>query len=618
MIFNLLLRMQERNHFCSLDIHFARLIASAEQPHLALAAALVSQAVVSGHVCLPLRDLIIDALIVQFPDFSDELKNFFNLRVIQQWQELLLADPKVSDGSYPAPLILQNNLLYLQRLWLDEVFIAQFLADSYTPLYNNSSVLSDILSNLFPSINLVNEINWQKVAVGVATTCKVSVISGGPGTGKTTTVAKLLAALILLYPKQRLRIKLAAPTGKAAARLIGVLRTALIGLHLNNKEIDFIPLEAYTLHRLLGATNNSKRLRFYRENILHVDVLVVDEASLISLSMMSNIISALPKYARLILLGDRDQLDSVEAGSVFRDICYFSTFGFRPTRAQELSTLCRNTITAGVKNPNIAIRDSICLLKKNYRFASDSGISQLAAAVKTGNITLVRSYLDGRFNDITWIPMTCEAHYNMLIKLCVEGYSSMLDLVHKQIDVTDILEHFSHFRLLCALREGPFGQSGLNKLIEIALAKFKLINKFTKEYKHWYNGRPVMITSNDSSLGLFNGDIGIAISYAIRKIRVYFKLSDSSIKCVHPGRLPQVETAYAMTVHKSQGSEFKHIILVLPTDYSPIVTRELFYTAITRAKKKLTIFSKEKIIMTAVRTTTSRKSGLIERILNTY
>ena len=211
--------------------------------------------------------------------------------------------------------------------------------------------------------------------------------------------------------------------------------------------------------------------------------------------------------------------------------------------------------------------------------------------------------------------MTKDEDYSTLIQTCVDGFRSTLQLVANMADAADVLASFSRFRLLCALREGPFGQTGLNERIELALAKAKLIHKPTQAHQRWYSGRPVMVTRNDSSLGLFNGDIGIALADSAGNIRVYFQLPDGSIKSVQPSRLPQTETAYAMTVHKSQGSEFEHTLLALPADFSPIVTRELLYTAITRAKQQLTLFSRDKILLTAIRTPTLRRSGLMERMM---
>lgn len=615
MIFDLLQRMGEQNQLRSLDVQFARLMASQGQPHLALAAALVSQEVASGHVCLPLNQLRIDALAAQFPDFTDDLKTLFGDMDEMQWQALLLAEPEVSDGGYAAPLVLQNQRLYLQRLWQDEGVVAQFFAASDLPPDESESTLPPILSQLFPSANPADEINWQQVAAAVAATRRVSVISGGPGTGKTTTVAKLLTALIRLHPRQKLRIQLAAPTGKAAARLTESLGVAIEALNLTPNEREAIPQEAYTLHRLLGAQPNSIRLRYHRDNPLHLDVLVVDEASMVDLPMMSKLIAALPYGARLILLGDRDQLASVEAGAVLGDLCRFAEFGFRPARAQELSTLCQSVIPEGAEAPDIAVRDSICLLRKSYRFDANSGIGQLATAVNLGDTARARRCFDGQFSDIAWIPMTKDEDYSTLIQTCVDGYRSTLQLVANMADAADVLASFSRFRLLCALREGPFGQTGLNERIELALAKAKLIHKPTQAHQRWYSGRPVMVTRNDSSLGLFNGDIGIALADSAGNIRVYFQLPDGSIKSVQPSRLPQTETAYAMTVHKSQGSEFEHTLLALPADFSPIVTRELLYTAITRAKQQLTLFSRDKILLTAIRTPTLRRSGLMERMM---
>ncbi|UDG81429.1 RecBCD enzyme subunit RecD [Candidatus Profftia lariciata] len=615
MIFDLLLRMEKKKYLRSIDIHFARLIASPKQPHLALAAALVSNYSYYGHVCLPIKNLCIEVLIIHFPDVSSDITYFFGKLTQKQWHILLIKEETVSDGSYVAPLILQYKRLYLHRLWREEVLVARFFTDFHVSLHDNTLLLKNILSYIFPFTTLSNDLNWQKVATSVALTRKVSVITGGPGTGKTTTVAKLLTALVLLYPQKKLRIQLAAPTGKAAARLISTLQAIIKSIN-NTKTYESIPKEAYTLHRLLGVQYNSNNMKYNCNNHLPIDVLIIDEASMIDLSMMSKIIAALPQEARLILLGDQDQLSSVEAGAILGNISSFAKFGFRPERAKELSMLCTNIVPAGKINPNIAVRDSICSLKKNYRFNVNSGIHQLAMAVNAGDIVRTKNCLNGQFIDLSWMTMTCNNDYTSLIKTCVQGYSSMLQLVHNKADVKTVLAYFMRFRLLCALREGPFGQFGLNESIEIALIKEKLINinKHAKNYQNWYNGRPVMITRNDSSLGLFNGDIGITFYNTIDNMRVYFQLADDSIKYVHPGRLSKVETAYAMTVHKSQGSEFEHTLLVLPNYLSPLVTRELLYTAITRAKTQFTLFGQDKILTAAICSSQLRSSGLIKRM----
>jgi len=482
--------------------------------------------------------------------------------------------------------------------------VARFFSEANQPLPHDSADVQRTLNALFTSDESVN---WQKVAAAVALTRRISVISGGPGTGKTTTVARLLAALIQMAGEEKCRIRLAAPTGKAAARLTESLGGALQKLPLTEAQRARFPTEASTLHRLLGAQPGSQRLRYHAGNPLHLDVLVVDEASMIDLTMMSRLIDALPPHARVIFLGDRDQLASVEAGAVLGDICTWASAGFTVRRAQELASMTGCEMEGNVSPVAGALRDSLCLLQKSYRFGSDSGIGQLAAAVNRGDRHAIRSVFDGKFSDIEKKQLQSGEEYLAMLEDALQGYQHFLDSVQQQASEAEILAAFGRYQLLCALRDGPFGVAGLNEKLEQVLAQKRRIDR--QPHSRWYEGRPVMISRNDSALGLFNGDIGIALDRG-QGLRVWFQMPDGSVKSVQPSRLPEHETAWAMTVHKSQGSEFDHAALILPNQMSPVVTRELVYTAITRARRRLSLYADEGVLTQAVTTRTERRSGL--------
>jgi exodeoxyribonuclease V alpha subunit len=336
-------------------------------------------------------------------------------------------------------------------------------------------------------------------------------------------------------------------------------------------------------------------------------VLVVDEASMIDLTMMSRLIDALPVHARVIFLGDRDQLASVEAGAVLGDICTWASAGFTAQRAQELAARTGCQLEGNASPVAGALRDSLCLLQKSYRFGSDSGIGQLAAAVNRGDRQALRSVFDGRFSDIEKKPLQSGEEYLSMLDDALEGYQHFLQAVRQQASPEAVIAAFGEYQLLCALREGPFGVTGLNERLEQVLAQKRQIAR--QPHSRWYEGRPVMISRNDSALGLFNGDIGIALDRG-EGLRVWFQMPDGSVKSVQPSRLPDHETAWAMTVHKSQGSEFDHAALILPVQMSPVVTRELVYTAITRARRRLSLYADESVLAQAVTTRTERRSGL--------
>lgn len=596
-----------------LDLQFARVVAGSDEPEMLLAAACLSAEAGAGHVCLMLEQLLPENL---FDGRQPELAQAAWLAAgqldVAGWQQRLSASAAVGDGSTAMPMVLQQQRLYLQRMWQNEGEVAEFISSDSLPQAVEEAELRAILDQLFGEAT--DEPDWQKIAAAVAATRRIAVISGGPGTGKTTTVAKLLAALVQLAEGRRLRIQLAAPTGKAAARLTESLGSAGKQLALTPEQRALFPTEASTLHRLLGAQPNSQRMRYHSGNRLHLDVLVVDEASMVDLPMMARLIAALPAQARVIFLGDRDQLASVEAGAVLGDICRFAEQGYSVARAEQLSRLTGCLLQGESAQAEAAVRDSLCLLRKSYRFDANSGIGQLASAVNTGNGKLALAALDGRFSDVSGYPLAETQGYQALLDACVTGYRDYLQQVVAGADAVAVLAAFARFQVLCALREGPFGIAGLNERIETGLQRAGLIQRKPGAAGRWYSGRPVMIGRNDSALGLFNGDIGIALRDETGELRVHFQLPDGSIKSVQPSRLPAHETAYAMTVHKSQGSEFDHTVLVLPNHFLPVLTRELVYTAITRARRQLSLYAIDTVLMRAIRTPTQRRSGLAERL----
>ncbi|WP_299692839.1 exodeoxyribonuclease V subunit alpha [uncultured Vibrio sp.] len=491
----------------------------------------------------------------------------------------------------------------------------------------------DILDSLVP---LSACLNWQKVAAAVALSRRFAVISGGPGTGKTTTVTKLLSAMVeqSLSQGKTPTIKLVAPTGKAAARLTESIGKAIEQLPLAPEVKANIPTESSTLHRLLGAIPNRAEFRHNRRNPLHLDILVVDEASMVDLSMMYKLVNALPEHARLILLGDKDQLASVEAGAVLGDICSFNSTGYSTAQGSLIAEITgfdaiakTPQAKAGAVNPP-AIADSLCMLQKSYRFDARSGIGQLAKAINNGSANQVEQVFAKGFGDIENHPLSSDS-YNLMLRTLVNEYGAYLNRMNVPLEELEtqesraksVLDLFSQCRLLCSVREGDFGVKGLNQRIERGLAARRLVHPHNDEL--WYHGRPVMVTRNDHGLGLYNGDIGICMlesdssqSDSAPRLKVYFELPDGSVKAVLPSRVPDHETAYAMTIHKSQGSEFDLTLMILPPDFSPILTRELIYTGITRAKKRLMMFSDTNVLKRGIKVKTERVSGLGSRLTN--
>lgn len=539
-----------------------------------LAAWLVSEAVAKGDVCL---DLAAHAGQRRWHDaFSPGLV----CPALAEWEQVLSASPLVGAPGEFAPLILDaGHRLYLARYWhYESLLAADLLGRASAPLADvDEGRLAGDLDRLFAS-NAGEEPDWQKRAAATAVRRRLCVISGGPGTGKTTTVVRLLAALQMHY-RGGLTIRLAAPTGKAAARMQEAVRNAKGHLEVEAEIRAAIPEQASTLHRLLGARPDSSRFRHGKDNPLPLDVLVVDEASMIDLALMAKLVQALPPRARLILLGDKDQLSSVEAGAVFGDICAGGEGG---------------------------LAASIALLHKSYRFAASGGIGRLALAVRDGDAGSALAVLaEGAAPDIAWHP----PQPHDLKPLLLDGYRDYLDALRQRTAPEVLFERFERFRALCAHRDGPSGVAGLNALLEDALRA----NGAIAPRETWYYGRPVMVARNDYNLMLFNGDIGIVAEKDGQR-RVFFQGADGALRDYAPGWLPQHETVFAMTVHKSQGSEFDQVLLVLPEQASPVLNRALVYTAITRAKRHIAIRANREILAQAIAAQAERASGLRERL----
>lgn len=663
-----------------LDYQFARLIHDMDdQPLLAVASALVSHELAQGNVCLHLGTLDKKPL---FGLDKASQQTLFDQLPDSDWISHLQKSAVVGNGSAPSPLVLDCHRLYLYRYWQYEQTVAQHLGQKKTIDDVDHHQAKHILDRLFqrdysfiyqmveqtntdedtcaalikwldipenlsldwptiielcqhaesyedlqPLEQLIPDeqcLNWQKVAAALAATQSFSVISGGPGTGKTTTVTRLLAMLIELgLSKGHLPdIRLVAPTGKASARLTESIGGALDKLNCSDEVRHLIPNQAGTIHRLLGVIPNSTEFRHNASNPLHLDILVVDEASMVDLPMMTRLLEALPDHARIILLGDRDQLASVEAGSVLGDICEAADLGYSPEQNQRLQALTGYNLNSykskgsstqrshnqSSHNKKSTIQNSFCLLHKSYRFDASSGIGSLASAINSGHRQFEKTVWESGFSDIRRHPMNDTGYADML-KLCVKGYRIYLDALNQGQSPTEVLKAFNRFRLLCALREGRYGVEGLNLEIRQVLARQNLIEHETL----WYSGRPVLITRNDHGLGLYNGDIGITMPSLDGRLRVVFQLPDGTIKSLLPSRLPEHETVFAMTIHKSQGSEFDHTAIVLPETMNPVLTRELVYTGITRAKKELDIFTTEAVLSGAIANPTLRVSGLKER-----
>ncbi|MCR5867195.1 exodeoxyribonuclease V subunit alpha [Aquincola sp. J276] len=569
----------------------------------------LSLATREGHVCLSLADIAAAAEPVISP---------------QALRAALLRSGVVGTPAAPGamPLVLDDDgRLYLHRYFDHERRLAKRLATSAqaTPTLPGPEVAKR-LQGLFKANAAVlhGEADWQQLAAALALRGKLAVVSGGPGTGKTTMVVNLLACLLTMQPG--CRIALAAPTGKAAARMTDALRQR--AAHLPAALREQLPTSAATIHRLLGVTREG--FAHDARHPLPIDALVVDEASMLDLALATRLLEAVPPQARIVLLGDKDQLAAVESGAVFAELSADPTLsdGALADLAALSGTPPMLIAPPAPARPS-ALHDSAVWFTQNFRFAADSGIGLLAREINTGQSAAVVRRLraaQGRGaagepdDGVTWLEDEGALPSPATLAAAQAGFAPLLQAVAvAPDDVAAATAAYERFRVLCAQREGPRGLVELNRQLT---AHARAAAGGPAQPGPWYAGRPVMVLRNDPLLRLFNGDVGLALPAADGTLLVWFAeaAAEGGFRPVAPVRLPPHETAYAMTVHKSQGSEFDEVLVVLPARPGRLTSRELLYTAVTRARRRVALSGPEATLTAAIQSPTQRDSGLLARL----
>lgn len=553
------------------------------------AVTVVSSSVGQGNICINLADV-------------------FGSDCVDAASAALRASQSVGRPGDYRPLVLDSaNRLYLYRYWKYESDLARTLIRMAADMPEvDKPLLKDGLKRLFGHRD--DGPDWQRIAAAASVRSRFCVISGGPGTGKTTTVVKILALLLEQAGGGRMRIGLAAPTGKAAARLKESILKAGKDLEGLTTVAGKIPNDVSTIQRLLGAIPDSCRFRHNASNPLPFEAIVIDEASMVPLGLMAKLLDALASGTRLILLGDRDQLASVEAGAVLGDIC---NTGHSCGYSDEFRTFIADTAgfmldESETEYGGALLADSVVVLQKNYRFGEQSGIGLVSKAINEGHAALMLDGIKaGTVADMAIFETPPrDSLHRRLAGAFVDGFSGYL----QNNDPDEVLTAFDRFRVLCATRQGSYGVECINRLIESALADQGMI----KPDKQWYHGRPVMITTNDYSLKLYNGDIGIALNDPESEVglSVYFPATNGPARKLSPYRLPAHETVFAMTIHKSQGSEFEKVLMIIPPYVSQILTREILYTGLTRARKSVQLCCTDDVFLAASDRRIRRRSGL--------
>lgn len=618
-----------------LDINLLRALpGSADLPEpVLLLLMLASAQVAQGHVCLDLTvahtKLLLPALLRR-SEAAQLLEQYFQQHPLDQLHQQLEqfasapAEPEclvavvdvASSGladTAPKPFVLWRQRLYLWRYAVAESQISLFVQQrAGCRLSADYKAAAAVLQQLFPSAGDTNTMpDWQLQACAMAYLKPFVVITGGPGTGKTTTVIKLL--LLLLSQQADLQIVLAAPTGKAAARLTESISQSAGRLAAAwPAEVAKVQTQkAQTVHRLLQPKPDGSGFRYGMGRPIPADVVIVDEASMLDISLFAALLRALSPQCRLILLGDKDQLSSVEAGAVLAELCAHAEEGrYGADTLSQLAALtgaplppCYGTASADL------LDQQVIMLRTSHRFAADSGIGALARAVNSGDGRASLALLQGAYADISWLDLPTPAQLADFVIAQLRTYLQLANSASEQSPAQFaalLHQQLSGFQLLTALRQGPDGSEALNQLIE---QRIRRTFGFDSQ-ELWYPGRAVIVLQNDYGTGLMNGDIGIALP-AGDALRVAFVQADGSIRFLLPGRLPQHEAAYALTVHKSQGSEYQHAALYLPAQWSAVLNRELLYTAITRARRQFSLIcAQPAVLQQAVAVKTERNGAL--------
>ncbi len=582
-----------------IDVQFARFCAEragGDDPDLvALTACALSARTGAGDVCLDLARLAGRPLLA-----GGEGASALRLCAppLERWLEALGRCPWVGRPGERAPMILDGGRLYLGRYWAWESDVAMGLrARLARDAPVDEARLRHGLERLFGPLR-AEGVDWQRVAAALACLRDLAVITGGPGTGKTTTMVRILA--LMLDQRPDLHVRLLAPTGKAAARMTEAVRRELARLELPAPVRAGLPTEAATVHRFLRPDPEG-RFRHHRDNPVPADVVVLDEASMVPLQLMARLLDALLPRCRLVLLGDRDQLGPVEAGHVFADLCGGGP-RHRPATAVALARVGAVPTPAALapdaRAPEVA--DAQVGLTEGRRFGATSGIGRLAAAVRAGAGADAYGLEAPDLAWSVWLPDGAPP------PAVAEWLRARLARVREARSAEEALARLAEARVLCTVREGPAGVAGLNALAERVLGV----------EGGDYPGRPVIVTRNDYLLELYNGDTGVLWPHPgdPRRLAACFEDGKGGIRHVPLQQLPAHETAYALTVHRAQGSEYEEVLLVLPAEPVRVLARELLYTGITRARRGLHVLASRAAWEAACARAAERSSGLAARL----
>ncbi|WDI78678.1 exodeoxyribonuclease V subunit alpha [Candidatus Purcelliella pentastirinorum] len=581
------------------NLNFAKIILKKKVKLLILTIATLHAEMKQGSSCLPIEKLLKK---IKKQILKNKRKKITKINILKSLLKFNIVS--IYNEKKITPIIIFNNKIYLYKIWKMENKIAKFLNINKKNNYINYKKLKININNLFNKTD-----KHLKIAAKLALTKKITFIMGGPGTGKTTLIKKII--ILLLYnAKKKINIKLATPTGKSAAKLTEEINKKIKNKKIIIKNKKCIPKQAYTIHTLIGLNYYKNKIYYKKENTLNIDVLIIDESSMLDMQVISNIISAIQTKTQIIFIGDKDQLDPIGIGNILSDI-----YKLKKNKQNISYIIHKKNFNKNYKSNMLC--NNIYMLKKNYRFKKNSGIAKIAKAINSNNMVKVKSLLNSGLKDIKLININKKNNYSILIHKFIKIYKKILNMLKNKKPIINIINYLNKHQLLCALKKGNFGTKKINYDIKLILIEKKLIN-YKNKMKKWYIGQPIIITKNDYNLKIYNGNIGIILLDKNKKPNIFFKKKQKDIKKIPIEFIKHYKSAWSITVHKAQGSEFEKVSLILPNEHIPILNKKLIYTAITRAKKKMIIYTNKKTLYKSIQYYTKRNTGLIEQINYLY
>ncbi|MGI4816534.1 MAG: exodeoxyribonuclease V subunit alpha [Janthinobacterium lividum] len=568
-------------------------------PEVILVMLFLSQSLYSGHTCIPIKIFKKNKLSSKKNDLFFKLFNLVS-EGNGNWFNNVINSNVCSNGVYKTPLVLEKKNLYIYKYWYSETKIIEYIYHQSLKFNTKNLKKYNKLIKKHCSKKIDHD---QAMAIQTALLNKICFIIGGPGTGKTSILAYLVLVLIK-NTKKKINIQLSASTGKAAAKLTQSIYYILNKKNMNNNEKLSYPKIGVTLHSLFNIQKkNNQCNNRYTKSCKKIDVLIIDECSMIDLNMMDIIVTNIKKKTKIIFVGDVNQLSPIENGSVLKEICN-----------TEYQKSCKNIQFNQLDNINHQIQKKkyISILKKKYRFIKNSGLNNLINLLEKKKYYNISDFYKKKYPDIICKSLQTQSKYFNMLKKIKKYYKKYIKFLKKKSDPKKIIQEFNKYQILCSVKKGIYGTKKINQYLDQCFFYEKEKNPRKKNF--FYHGKPLLIKKNNTSLKLMNGDIGICL-FINNKINVYFILPNQKIHIVDPYILFDYDTAWCITIHKSQGSEYSSVQVIIPNNLYSILSKELFYTAITRAKKKITIYANKDVINYMIRNKKKRYSGLSRKIL---